>query len=133
VWALVLSLEKERHAFFFLVNWAGRLKKLQFLHALTRMNPSHYTSVTPHITNLPRNIDHVPANPNDSKEIKFQKKIFKFKLLLSLVLMSLSRNFYYFSKLNYTLVPQQKLILVTCTARIKIIKNLREHEVLFQR
>jgi hypothetical protein len=53
-----------------------------------------YPSMTPRVTNLPRNL-HVPANPNDSMEFKFQKKRLKFNLLSSLIMMPLSTELFY--------------------------------------
>jgi hypothetical protein len=49
--------------------------------------------VTPRVTNRLGSLDHMPANLEDSMEIKIQMKILKLKLMSSLVLMGLSRIF----------------------------------------
>jgi hypothetical protein len=62
--------------------------------------------VTSRVTNHPKNLDQVVANPNDSKEIKFRKKRLKFKLLSRLIPMPLSRIFYLFYKVDFDFDPK---------------------------
>jgi hypothetical protein len=64
-------------------------------------------SVTLHVTNLVRNLDHVPLNPN---EIAFQKSI---KIQTYVILMVLYRIFSYFTMSILTSIPKHQFILVS--------------------
>jgi hypothetical protein len=57
--------------------------------------------------------------------MKFQMKRLKFKILSSLVLMTLSRICNYFTKSSLTLIPKHHFIFVTFYYTIKPHKNIR--------
>jgi hypothetical protein len=84
--------------------------------------------VTPHVTNCPQNLDHVPANPNDTKENEFQNQRLKFKHLLPFIPMPLSKIFNYFTGLFFTLIPKHQFVLVSFSTIMQIHKKFRSQE-----
>jgi hypothetical protein len=96
-------------------------------------NVQPFFSAGASVTNHLENLDHVAANPNDPKEIDFSNERLKFKLLLSLILMSISRFFYYFKTLIFTFILKHQFILVCCSTNMQIHKKFRCQELFLSR